>query len=86
MQPLASRYAPSNRTSAEPALGRAPLQTSTVRASLRHKSVDSVDAREDLGCHLGQGLRQSHVLKHKTNIETWNTDKTDKTVRAGSWQ
>ncbi len=33
--PLCSRYAPSTRTSAEPTMGRAPLQTST-RQSKRH--------------------------------------------------
>ncbi len=28
----------------------------TVRAALRHESVDSGEERDGLGCHLGQGL------------------------------
>ncbi len=50
-------YVPSIRTSAEPALGRAPQQTCT-RQSKRHyvtKVQDSKEDREGLGCHLGHG-------------------------------
>ncbi len=43
--------APSIRTSAEPAANFYP----TVKAALRHESVDSEEACEGLGCHLGQG-------------------------------
>ncbi len=31
----------------------------TVKAALRHESADSEEDREGLGCHLGQGQRQS---------------------------
>ncbi len=55
--PLSGRYALLIRTSAEPALGRAPQQTST-RQSKRHyvTKVVSEEDRWGLGCHLGQGL------------------------------
>ncbi len=52
-------YAPSIRTSAEPALEQAQQQT--VKAALRHESADSEEDREGLGCHLGQGLTGSAV-------------------------
>ncbi len=36
------------------------------------------------GGHGKHKQRQSHVLRHKTNKETLNRNKTDKTVSAGS--
>ncbi len=66
-RPLRGHYAPSIRTSAEPALRASSAADfyPTVKAALRHESANSEEDRECLGCHLGQGLAK--VRLHHTN-------------------
>ncbi len=66
-RPLCGSYAPSIRTSAEPALGQAPQQTST-RHAFRHESADSEEDRKGLGCHLGQGLCSKRSVWERRGI------------------
>ncbi len=71
-----SSQAPSIRTSAESTADFYP----TVKAALRHKSADSEEDREGLGCHLGQGpspqqtstrqSKQHYVTKVRTQRKT----------------
>ncbi len=66
---LCGRYAPSIRTSAEPALGRADFYP-TVKAELHHESADSEKDSKGLGCHLGHGwmMRASRRVEIRSTL------------------
>ncbi len=67
VRPLCDCYAPWACTGASSTADLYP----TVKAALRHESVDSEEDREGLGCHLGQGLEVAYAESHLSQKNQW---------------